>query len=58
MNLEQARKTIGETFRQKFDEPRFLCFIRNLVNHLDESKNQTWTLMKKMFQLRGSSPAR
>ena len=50
MNPEQSRQTIGETFRQKFDEPRFLYFIRNLVNRLDESKKQTWTLKKAAFE--------
>jgi hypothetical protein len=42
MNPELARKTIGETFRQKFDDTRFLYSIRNLVNHLDASKKRTW----------------
>jgi hypothetical protein len=50
MNLELARKTIVETFRQKFDDARFLYFIRNLVNHLDENKKQTWTLKKAAFE--------
>ena len=50
MNPELARKTIVETFRQKFDDARFLYFIRNLVNHLDESKKQTWTLKKAAFE--------
>jgi hypothetical protein len=50
MNPELARKTIIETFRQKFDDARFLYFIRNLVNHLDESKKQTWTLKKAAFE--------
>ena len=53
MNLELARKTIAETFRQKFDDARFLTFIRNLVNPqsvtLDESKKQTWTWKKSAF---------
>ncbi|HWZ94571.1 MAG TPA: N-6 DNA methylase [Opitutaceae bacterium] len=49
MNSEQARTTIVETFRKKFDDARFLYFIRNLVNHLDESKKQTWTLKKAAF---------
>ena len=49
MNLDLASKTIVETFRQKFDDGRFLYFIRNLVNHLDESKKQTWTLKKAAF---------
>lgn len=50
MNPEQARQTIGETFRQKYDDACFLFFIRNLVNHLDESKRQTWTLKKAAFE--------
>ena len=50
MNPELARTTIAETFRQKFDDARFLYFIRNLVNHLDESKRQTWTLKKAAFE--------
>jgi hypothetical protein len=53
MNLELARKTIAETFRQKFDDARFLTFIRNLVNPqsvtFDESKKQTWTWKKSAF---------
>jgi hypothetical protein len=50
MNPEQARTTIAETFRRKFDDARFLYFIRKLVNHLDESKKQTWTLKKAAFE--------
>jgi hypothetical protein len=40
MNPEQARTTIVETFRQKFDDARFLYFIRNLVNHSTNPKNR------------------
>jgi hypothetical protein len=50
MNPELARKTIGDTFRQAFDEGRFLYFVRNLLNHLDESKKQVWTLKKAAFE--------
>jgi hypothetical protein len=50
MNPELARKTIVETFRQKFDDARFLYFIRNLVNHLDEAKKTTWTWKKSAFE--------
>jgi hypothetical protein len=50
MNLELARKIISETFKQAFDEGRFQYFIRNLLNHLDESKKQTWTLKKAAFE--------
>ena len=35
--LENHRRNLP----QKFDDGRFLYFIRNLVNHLDESKKQT-----------------
>ncbi len=38
MNPEQARKLVKETFTQPFDRSRFLGFIGNLVNHIDESK--------------------
>jgi len=50
MNLEQARDCVEKTFRQEFEEGRFLYFIRNLVNHLDESKRQVWTLKKAAFE--------
>ncbi len=39
MSPEQVRTTIVETFRQKFDDTRFLYFIRNLVNHLNQPEN-------------------
>jgi hypothetical protein len=38
MNREQAIDLVSRTFEDRFDEGRFLQFIRNLVNHLDESK--------------------
>lgn len=50
MNPDQARRCVEQTFRQAFDESRYLHFIRNLVNHLDESKRQTWTLKKAAFK--------
>ncbi len=37
MNQDQARKLVKDTFTQAFDKARFLFFIRNLLNHLDES---------------------
>jgi type I restriction-modification system DNA methylase subunit len=43
MNPEQARDCVEKTFRQQFDENRFLYFIRNLVNTLDESKRAQFT---------------
>ncbi|HVU09081.1 MAG TPA: Eco57I restriction-modification methylase domain-containing protein, partial [Verrucomicrobiae bacterium] len=56
MNLELARKTIAETFRQKFDDGKFLEFIRNLLNPqsvtFDETgdRKKTWTLKKAAFE--------
>ena len=38
MNRDQSYALIQQTFTQGFDRTRFLQFIRNLVNHLDESK--------------------
>ncbi|NNM85493.1 MAG: hypothetical protein HKL96_07040 [Phycisphaerales bacterium] len=37
MNQDQARKLVKDTFTQAFDKNQFLFFIRNLLNHLDES---------------------
>jgi hypothetical protein len=49
MERNQAIALVRETFTQRFDEARFTHFIRNLVNHLDESKKQVWTLKKAAF---------
>jgi type I restriction-modification system DNA methylase subunit len=38
MNREQAIALVGQTFRERFDEQRFLLFVRNLTNRLDETK--------------------
>jgi hypothetical protein len=59
MNPYQARDGVEKVFRQAFDEPRFLFFIRNLVNYLDEAKKQTWTLKKideLVYALYGLTP--
>ena len=50
MNPELARKIIGDTFTQAFDEGRFLYFIKNLLNRIDETKKQVWTLRKAAFE--------
>lgn len=42
MNRGQARDLIQRTFTQKFDKTRFLNFMRNLLNHIDESKASSW----------------
>lgn len=50
MDRSQAIAIVHETFTGRFDAPRFTLFIRNLVNHLDESKKQVWTLKKDAFK--------
>lgn len=40
MDKPQAITLVREAFTQRFGEVRFLNFVRNLVNHLDESKNR------------------
>src|SRR5262249_11153497 len=52
MNPEQARARVAETFSQAFDRPKFLEFIRNLLNKFDESKAAQWnaTSIKDAFK--------
>src|SRR5437773_4915591 len=50
MERNQAISLVRETFTARFDEGRFTLFIRNLVNHLDDSKKQVWTLKKDAFR--------
>jgi type I restriction-modification system DNA methylase subunit len=42
MNREQARNLVQQTFTHEFDKTRFLNFMRNLLNHIDESKASPW----------------
>ena len=42
MNKEEAKNLVVKTFEQSFDESRFLFFIKNLLNDLDETKSQVW----------------
>ena len=42
MNRDQARNLIQQTFIEAFDKGRFLNFMRNLLNHIDESKASAW----------------
>lgn len=51
MNREQAIALVGQTFREKFDEARFTHFIRNVVNHLDETKRAQFSgnIIKRAF---------
>ena len=52
MNSQQARTLVEETFPQVFDKGRFHQFTVNLLNHIDESKAQTWnsTYIKDAFK--------
>jgi hypothetical protein len=50
MERSQAIALVRETFTEGFNEARFTYFVRNLVNHLDETKKQVWTLKKAAFQ--------
>ena len=43
MDRHQATALVREVFTQRFDEARFLHFLRNLVNHLDESTRQPFS---------------
>jgi hypothetical protein len=50
MNKEEAKKLVVNTFEHSFNEPRFSFFIKNLLNDLDESKAQTWSLMPEAYR--------
>ncbi len=54
MDSSQARSLIRETFMQAFDKGRFQNFIRELLNHIDESKARHWnkTYVKDAFKPR------
>jgi TaqI-like C-terminal specificity domain/Eco57I restriction-modification methylase len=43
MDRHQATALVAEVFAQRFDEIRFRHFLRNLVNHLDESNRQQFS---------------
>ena len=38
MNKQQAREIIKNTFENSFDKAKFINFIKNLLNGIDESK--------------------
>lgn len=42
MNRNQAYELVHQTFTHAFDKNRFLNFIQNLLNHIDESKAASW----------------
>src|SRR5258708_31415103 len=58
MDKTQAIDLVRETFTSTFEKERFVHFIRNLVNHLDESKAQNWTLIKDAYRDRVNPFAR
>jgi type I restriction-modification system DNA methylase subunit len=51
MDRSQATALVRETFTERFDETRFRQFVRNLVNHLDESTRLQFSgnLIKRAF---------
>lgn len=52
MESKIARSLIRETFTQRFEKTRYLHFVRNLLNQINESKAQTWnkTYVKDAFK--------
>ena len=50
MTKEEAKNLVVKTFEQSFDEARFLYFIKNLLNDLDESKAQSWSLIPELYR--------
>jgi len=56
MDQAQAKRTVIETFTREFDRERFLRFVKNLLNHPDDSRErrfrQAGPYIKKAFQER------
>ncbi len=52
MEKAQAKELVKQTFTQTFDKGRFHRFIKELLNHVDESKAQVWnhTYVKDAFK--------
>jgi hypothetical protein len=42
MDRQTAAKIIKDTFERPFDRGQFVYFTRNLLNHLDDSRNFTY----------------
>ena len=51
MDRNQAITLVRETFTERFEEARFRHFVRNLVNHLDETSRLQFSgnLIKRAF---------
>src|SRR5215813_2283700 len=54
MDSEQAKRLVSDTFRNRFEKSQFLLFVRNLLNHLDDSDSrrlrQAGPYIKRAFQ--------
>ena len=51
MDKTQAQNLIQNTFERPFDKERFLRFIKNFLNHIDENKAfHTRGYIKEMYQ--------
>src|SRR3989338_2704475 len=42
MDKKQAQNLIQETFHNSFDKSRFMKFVKELLNEIDEEKAQSW----------------
>ena len=42
MDLQQAKNLIQVTFNDSFDRTKFIRFIKELLNEVDEGKAQSW----------------
>lgn len=38
MDKRQTQELISNTLQNDFDKDRFIYFVKNLLNHIDESK--------------------
>src|SRR5580704_15569634 len=50
MQEEQAKSLVSELFREAFDEDAFLAFIKQLLNHVDDSPERQTTLVGQMIR--------
>ncbi|MBX3458569.1 MAG: Eco57I restriction-modification methylase domain-containing protein [Planctomycetes bacterium] len=50
MKSEQARKLVTETFPAPFEKDRFLYFVKNVVNKLDDSEDRKFSRTKQYIK--------
>jgi len=43
MDLQQAKNLIQDTFNDSFDRSKFIRFIKELLNEIDETKAKSWS---------------